>query len=106
MTLFSSNSNLHLTEADAPLQATHLGQAHIAGFGPAGKTCRECCHYGDDAADYPDFYEGSKTGGALKPGRCLYPIRGKARRKFPHSAKACRFFEQSDNPPPTAKLRG
>lgn len=106
MTLFSSTPNLHNTPADGPLQATHLGQAHIAGTGPAGATCRECVHYGDDQAQWPDFYEGGKSGGALKQGRCLYPITGKAARKFPHTARACRFFERNDSPPPTSKPKG
>lgn len=34
----------HLTakEVHRPIAETYLGQAHIAGTGPEGKTCREC----------------------------------------------------------------
>lgn len=31
---------------EAGLRMTYLGQAHIAGTGPEGKTCRECRFFG------------------------------------------------------------
>lgn len=38
------NFSEHLTPAqfDSPIRSTYLGQAHIAGTGPSGTTCREC----------------------------------------------------------------
>ena len=37
----------HLTAApcDEALRQTYIGQAHIAGTGPIGATCRECRHW-------------------------------------------------------------
>lgn len=34
----------HMTakEVHLPIAETYLGQAHIAGTGPEGRTCREC----------------------------------------------------------------
>ena len=37
--------------------------------------------------------------GALKRARCNYEIRGKAARRIPHHAPACRFFQLNDNAP-------
>lgn len=106
MTLFSANPDLHNSPADAPLQATHLGQAHIAGTGPDKKTCRECVHFGLVGEDWPDFFESGSKRGGLKQARCQYPINGKANRKFPHTARACRFFEQNEEAPPSHKPKG
>lgn len=106
MTLFSSNDELHKTDADAPFQATHLGQAHLAGTGPDGATCRECNHFCLTGEDWPDFFDSGQKKGQLRQARCEYPISGKSKRKFPHTARACSFFERNDNPPPTSKPKG
>ncbi|WP_083554093.1 hypothetical protein [Paracoccus sp. SM22M-07] len=37
--------------------------------------------------------------GVLKRARCNYEIRGKATRRFPGHAPACRFFQTNENPP-------
>jgi hypothetical protein len=105
ITLFAATPGLHLTEADTRLQSTHLGQAHIAGTGPAGATCRECRFYAMNRKGWPEFYGGGKNG-ALKQAKCGYEIGGKSTRQFPHSARACSFFERNDNPPPAFKPVG
>lgn len=38
---------LTTSETDHAIRRTFLGQAHIAGTGPAGKTCRECAFFGN-----------------------------------------------------------
>lgn len=106
--------NEHLTKAphDAALLKTYIGQAHIAGTGPEGKTCRECVFWhkwetvkigGDtiERACAPGYYSDkySTDPGALKKARCNRPILNEAKRLIPHHASACRLFEQSDNPP-------
>jgi hypothetical protein len=105
MTLFTVTEGLHASEADNRLQATHLGQAHIAGTGPAGATCRKCRFFAMKRKDWPEFY-GGKDKGALKQAKCDYEITGKSSRQFPHSARACSFFERNDNPPPAFKPVG
>ncbi|UWF67345.1 hypothetical protein [Brucella sp. 1315] len=42
------NISPHMTAADFDCQVrnTYLGQAHIAGTGPDGTTCRQCRHWG------------------------------------------------------------
>lgn len=101
---------------DAAIRATFLGQAHIAGTGPAGKTCRECIFwhawtrvkvgqsYESQPAPPSHFsFKHDKHPGELKRARCNFPIANKAKRAIPHHANACRKFEASDAPPP-AKL--
>ena len=59
----------------ALIAGTAKGQAHWAGTGPSGKTCKECMHYGTD-------------------GRCqkVMSLTGRRGAKFADYAKACRFF--------------
>lgn len=94
----------HLTPAafDSAFAETYLGQAHIAGSGPAGTTCRECRYWyvikqGEPTC--PGFYAAT---GLLKPGKCHYPMPHKANRLFPHFAKTCRLFTPTENPYPPA----
>ncbi|NML93763.1 hypothetical protein [Novosphingobium olei] len=96
-----------LTKADydQPFRDTFLGQAHIAGTGPAGATCRECKFWrvmGRDGPAIPGHYSRTNKdkAGQLKKAKCIFPIPHKANRMFPHSAKACRMFEQSETVPP------
>ena len=109
----------HLTGApfDSPIRETYLGQAHIAGTGPAGTTCRECIFWdlramrkiaGGGYQEYSKPYEyfgarHQKTPCELKKRKCLRPIANKASRLIPHHAKSCRLFEPADNPPPARK---
>lgn len=106
MTLFTSNNALHMTEHDAKFQATHLGQAHLAGTGPKGKTCRECVFYGAGLKVWPDYYEGGDLKNCLKQAGCSNPIPHKSKRRFPHLAASCALFEQNDNPPPVTRPDG
>lgn len=99
----------HLTAApfDEAFKGTYLGQAHIAGSGPPGRTCRECRFFHllkDGAPVSPGFYSKANrdTAGQLKPAKCNYPIPHKAPRRFPHHAKACRFFEAAEKPFPAS----
>ncbi len=109
----------HLTGAtfDSPIRETFLGQAHIAGTGPEGTTCRECIWWrligkrrkpGGGVEEFvkPAGYFGKKYAPApcgLKKQRCTKPILNKANRLIPHSAKSCRLFEVNDQAPAAVK---
>lgn len=103
MTLFHGvdglHGALHETQHDAKFRGTHLGQAHVAGSGPAGKTCRECSFYGKGLKNWPDYYAGGELKNNLKQATCRNPIPGKSNRKFPHYARACLLFEQREDVP-------
>jgi hypothetical protein len=88
------DQRLHDADFDAALRQTYLGQAHIAGTGPEGKTCRECKWWGKlktDKIANPGYY--AEPPRHLKQARCHRPVPHKARRVFPHTAIACRLFE-------------
>ncbi|MGF6253807.1 hypothetical protein [Ensifer sp. LBL] len=103
----------HLTakEVHQPIADTYLGQAHIAGTGPEGTTCRECIFWhvwkskklaggGIEKVPADPGYFGArhpKTPCELKKAFCNRPILNKANRLIPHSAKACRLFEASEH---------
>ena len=101
----------------AAIAATFLGQAHIAGTGPAGATCRECVFWhlikfrkvSDGVYDelhVPPGYFGKKhktTPCEIKKAKCHRPIMNKANRQIPHHASACRLFERNDNAPEAKK---
>lgn len=89
------------------IRATYLGQAHIAGTGPEGKTCRECAFWGvckSSTIVSPGHYAKSnkKMAGQLKKGGCHRMVHRKVNRKYPHTASACRLFEPADNVPAVA----
>jgi hypothetical protein len=104
-------------EAHAAVARTYLGQAHIAGTGPEGKTCRECVFWHikkhrklsgggyETVATHPGYF-GKKHGTSpceVKKARCNRPIANKANRLIPHDAGACRLFEQEEKPLPPKK---
>lgn len=105
----------HMTEAtfDSPIRQTFLGQAHIAGTGPEGTTCRECVWWqlighrrvaggGHEEVTKPAAYFGKRhkqTPCELKKQRCTKPILNKANRLIPHHAKSCRLFEANPSAP-------
>jgi len=99
-------AGLTASENDEAVRRTFLGQAHIAGTGPAGKTCRECRFWhkwkwgeeGERVACAPGYRNGH-----IKPAWCTRPILNKARRLVPAKAAACRLFEPSENVPPATK---
>lgn len=106
----------HLTPApyDGAIRDTYLGQAHIAGTGPEGKTCRECkfwhqWKYSKEHKDRvpctPGFFgkKHAKTPLEPKMAYCNRPILNKAKRLIPHSARACRLFEAAELPVPERK---
>lgn len=106
----------HLTAADfdCPIRNTYLGQAHIAGTGPEGTTCRQCLHWGKkkfvkdtfgnyvEKTEHPKRYgsKHKKWPGEPKDAHCLKPIINKAKRLIPHHALSCRLFEASEHPMP------
>lgn len=91
-------------EWETAYRKTFPGQAHLAGSGPEGKTCRECRlfsnegRYSANSAKHPP--------NSLKPGHCRkYTVLMKRQgAKFPHSARACRHFEQNETPPAIQSL--
>lgn len=110
----------HLTEAkcDSPIRDTFLGQAHIAGTGPKGRTCRECIWWrligkrrqaGGGIVEFvkAPAYFGKRhkdAPGELKKQRCTRPILNKANRLIPHHAKSCRLFEASEHAPAAKRI--
>lgn len=76
---------------------THDGQAHWGGTGPDGKTCRECASW--EGGEYRATT--TMGGGALKPARCAVfrHLTGQEGKAFPHTARACKHFQQAGNPP-------
>lgn len=106
------NPRLVRLPEQAAIFSTFIGQAHIAGTGPEGKTCRECALWGVKNSDGPREWIGcpghfshknKRAPGQLKRGGCHYEIRGKAKRRIPHFAPSCRFFQQADHPPVPVK---
>ena len=100
----------HMTEnpGHQNVGRTHLGQAHLAGTGPEGATCGQCCHwYSVDSKGRPFHPYRSMADGVmhLEPARCRYPIANKANRRVPPTALACRFFEPSDKELPLTRAR-
>ena len=89
------------------IAATHLGQAHVAGTGPQDATCRQCAHWYSIRIDEPYHpYRGGDDGLMhLEPARCHYPIAGKANRRVPATALACRFFDPSGLDLPLTRAR-
>lgn len=99
----------HRTMKDSmrPINSTHLGQAHIAGTGPEGRTCRECIKW------HLITYEGKRgpyrrdrNGDGmmeLQPQKCRHRILNKTERRVPHDAAACRFFEENSDAPIAVK---
>ena len=103
------NNRHHLVE-DATGRAsfqTYAGQAHFAGTGPAGKTCRECLFW-VPAPGLSKHAYGNGIGRELKPCRCQRRMQlvGGVGKEVPHDARACRHFEPSDNPPTILGPRG
>lgn len=107
----------HMTpsRSDRQVVETYLGQAHFAGTGPDGRTCRECVFYyplgfntDGDLSERREFRYRSRHEidhpSELHDARCNRPILNKAERCFPHYARACKLFEPSDSPPLAKKL--
>lgn len=103
------SKGLSTAPCDAPIRNTFLGQAHIAGTGPAGKTCRECILWHEwkvlsigGAPEPVNVGYGSNDPDAevlmLNDAPCNKVIGRKADDKVPHSALACMFFEQNPEP--------
>lgn len=74
------------------LSKTYPGQAHLAGEGKKGATCRECKHW-----DFEGYYASSnpRHGATLKPSSCMkYKFfTNKRGPKVPHTASVCKYFE-------------
>lgn len=105
--LIDFDKTLHQLPHDAAFGATYKGMAHIAGTGPRGATCRTCTKWGNrsERDRHTGYYgNGNKDrAGCLKDGYCNHPIPGKADKRFPHYASACRFYEPNGNPPAASK---
>lgn len=84
---------------DRALTQTHEGQAHLAGSGPAGRTCRECLLWAFDG--YHATGGLNRVAGALKPATCgkYRELMRRAGKAIPHHAKACRHFQENPQPP-------
>lgn len=83
-------TDAHEGDMQVKINETYEGQAAWAGGGPQGKTCRGCKHWECKG----HFASGAKVN-QLKDAPCK-KYQSLSRRskveKFPHSAKACRFF--------------
>ncbi len=111
----------HMTRIgyEEAIERTYLGQAHIAGTGPEGTTCRHCAFW--KMRSYAKQVYDPDTGawlrerlvqpksrdkdGLLRRHPCTRPIAGKARRRIPHDALSCRLFEENPEPP-AIQIRG
>lgn len=97
--IISKATEENLTRAHGALEAnirmSHAGQAHFAGTGPDGKTCRMCEHWKS---------EGYAASGILKPVRCTkyQQLTGKPGSAVPHSAPVCKYFSENEKPPQAA----
>lgn len=102
MALYSVTRGLHREDQPAAIAAahTHIGQAHFAGSGPVGRTCRECHHWAWSAQ-----VDGWSTFAGPNPARCVqYKMLMRAwGRKVPHSAFACRHFDLRENEIPLVR---
>lgn len=101
--LFGLNVLMRPVPEHERIGQTYLGQAHIAGTGPEGKTCRECRWFGPPGYSGGvelGIYASCRGGGRLRPQKCNKPIANKASDRIPYDAKACRLFEQRDVPMP------
>jgi hypothetical protein len=95
------------SEFDARIEQTYLGQAHIAGTGPPGTTCRQCVFWHawkwtrasrlDERVRVPA--KPGYSGGVLGRAMCNKPIINKARRRVPHYAPSCRLFINNPEAP-------
>lgn len=99
---------LHFTrvydaKTEAALSKTHAGQAHFAGTGPDGKSCRQCVHW----AFAGHYAIRSHHGGALKPAPCgqFKRMMNAAGAPVPAKAKACRFFSELEDAEKLRPLR-
>ena len=100
--------HLTMVETLAPVIGTAMGQAHFAGTGPKGRTCRECAHWqirnakGEKVAYQ---YKGNGTPKVLEilSAHCTYPIANKANNRVPHGAASYRLFKPADSPPPATR---
>lgn len=94
---------VHDTETLNKIAATFPGMATWAGTGPANMTCRSCSQWACRG-----YYAKSnkETPHALRVGGCrkLRELSGRIKIKVPHFARACRFYEQNDNPPPVRNV--
>lgn len=103
--------HMTLPEASNRIKNTHIGQAHIAGTGPSGTTCRSCRMWanlaiGGTVMEYK--YSGDGTGDGdmlLQPSMCNKPIANKANKRVPHNAAACLFYDENKSPPPISRER-
>ncbi len=84
---------------DAAVSKTHPGMAHFAGTGPDRKSCRECSLW------MPSGYfakSNKQHGPTLKLGGCrkYKELMKKELKKVPHTAAACRWFDENEKPLP------
>ncbi|HEX2554216.1 MAG TPA: hypothetical protein VHL98_10970 [Microvirga sp.] len=85
-------------------RGTHVGMAHFAGTGPAGRTCRECVFWMKTSTW---FAEGGKNGGGPRPAPCAryQQLTHQRGGNVPHGASACRHFAAADHPQPMQRPR-
>lgn len=102
MSLFQLTHGLHREDQPAAMAArvTHVGQAHFAGSGPPGRTCRECTlwHWSAKVEGWSQLH-------VPKPSSCAkYKELMRAwGRRVPHGAMACRHFVMRDHAMPLTK---
>lgn len=89
------------TEVDRKARQTHSGQAHWAGSGPSGASCRGCEHFAWKVTGGWHSLNG-KHAGAPKPAQCsqFRKMTGRAGDSIPHDAQACKYFAATKTPQP------
>ena len=110
----SFSENMKGAAHDEKIRQTFIGQAHIAGTGPEGKTCRECYYWyamkrrnqhAKPSADNPMVpthpgYNSIRHATApleAKKAKCNRPTPNKPTKAIPHHALSCRLFLQTEN---------
>lgn len=103
--LFSPH--LTLSELLEPIRKTQIGQAHFAGTGPDGRTCRECRHFFCRSKDGKEYFRYQAAANApkgpdrdvyLQAAHCNCPIPNKAYRPIDPTQEACRHFSERSEP--------
>jgi hypothetical protein len=102
MTFFPLTHGLHREDQPAAHAAkhTHLGQAHFAGSGPGGRTCRDCAmwSWSPKVQGWAKF-----TGPKASPCAKYRELMRGWGRSVPHGALACRHFLPRDAEIPLVK---
>lgn len=97
----------HLTVTDPAMESkraqTFPGMAHFARSGPERRLCRECLFWTGCGGEVGYYAKKGLYGGSIKPRSCSkYKelMQGDIGPGVPHTAQACKYFQENVEPPP------